>query len=56
MINKEKLLEISELQLSGKIEQMDEGKLNNFVQLLNSFSDNLPGLEKKNQRRSGYKE
>ena len=47
MINKEKLLEISELQLSGKIEQMDEGKLNNFVQLLNSFSDNLPGLEKK---------
>ena len=47
MIKKEKLLEISELQLAGKIEQMDEGKLNNFVQLLNSFSDNLPGLEKK---------
>jgi CheY-like chemotaxis protein len=47
MINKDKLLEISELQLSGKIEQMDEGKLNNFVQLLNSFSDNLPALEKK---------
>ncbi|WP_461247003.1 response regulator [Treponema sp. R6D11] len=47
MINKEKLLEISELQLAGKIEQMDEGKLNNFVQLLDSFSDNLPGLEKK---------
>jgi len=47
MINKDKLLEISELQLTGKIEQMDEGKMNNFVQLLNSFSDNLPGLEKK---------
>jgi CheY-like chemotaxis protein len=47
MIDKDKLLEISELQLTGKIEQMDEGKLNNFVQLLNSFSDNLPALEKK---------
>jgi CheY-like chemotaxis protein len=47
MINKDKLLEISELQLAGKIEQMDEGKLNNFVQLLNSFSDNLPAFEKK---------
>jgi CheY-like chemotaxis protein len=47
MINKDKLLGISELQLAGKIEQMDEGKLNNFVQLLNSFSDNLPALEKK---------
>jgi CheY-like chemotaxis protein len=47
MINKNKLLEISDLQLAGKIEQMDDSKLNNFVQLLNSFSDNLPGLEKK---------
>jgi len=47
MIDKDKLLGISELQLAGKIEQMDEGKLNNFVQLLNSFSDNLPALEKK---------
>jgi len=47
MINKDKLLGISELQLAGKIEQMDEGKLNNFVQLLNSFSDNLPAFEKK---------
>ena len=47
MINRENLLKISELNLAGKIEQMDEGKLSNFVQLLNSFSDNLPGLEKK---------
>jgi CheY-like chemotaxis protein len=47
MTDKNKLLGISELQLAGKIEQMDEGKLNNFVQLLNSFSDNLPSLEKK---------
>ena len=47
MINKEKLLGITELQLTGKIEQMDDGKMNNFVQLLNSFCDNLPGFEKK---------
>jgi len=47
MINRENLLKISELNLVGKIEQLDESKLNNFVQLLNSFSDNLPGLEKK---------
>jgi len=47
MINRENLLKISELNLAGKIEQMDEGKLSNFVQLLNSFCDNLPGLEKK---------
>ena len=47
MINRESLLKISELNLTGKIEQMDESKLSNFVQLLNSFSDNLPGLEKK---------
>jgi len=47
MINRERLLAISELNLAEKIEQMDEGKLSNFVQLLNSFCDNLPGLEKK---------
>jgi len=47
MTNTEKLLEISDLKLAGKIEQMDEGKLNNFIQLLNSFADNLPSIEKK---------
>jgi len=47
MINRSQLLKISELNLTGKIEQMDEGKLGNFVQLLNSFSDNLPSHEKK---------
>ncbi|WP_461251939.1 hypothetical protein, partial [Treponema sp. R8-4-B8] len=47
MINREQLLKISELKLTGKIEQMDEGKLNNFVQLLNSFTDNLPEIKKK---------
>ena len=47
MINRNQLLKISELNLTGKIEQMDEGKLGNFIQLLNSFSDNLPSYEKK---------
>ncbi|MDR2953008.1 MAG: response regulator [Treponema sp.] len=47
MINREQLLAISELNLADKIEQMEEGKLANYVQLLNSFTDNLPGLEKK---------
>jgi CheY-like chemotaxis protein len=47
MINRERLLAISELKLSGKIEQMEESKLANYVQLLNSFVDNLPSQEKK---------
>jgi HPt (histidine-containing phosphotransfer) domain-containing protein len=47
MINRNQLLKISDLNLTGKIEQMDEGKLGNFIQLLNSFSDNLPSYEKK---------
>ncbi|WP_461246081.1 response regulator [Treponema sp. R6D11] len=47
MNNRERLLAISELNLAGKIEQMEEGKLDNYVQLLNSFSDNLPTHEKK---------
>jgi len=47
MINRNQLLKISELNLNGKIEQMDDGKLGNFIQLLNSFSDNLPSHEKK---------
>jgi len=47
VINRDKLLAISELNLAGKIEQMEESKMANFVQLLNSFTDNLPGHEKK---------
>lgn len=47
MINRERLLAITELNLTGKIEQMEESKLENFVQLLNSFTDNLPAQEKK---------
>jgi len=47
MINREKLLAISELSLAGKIENMEESKLANFVQLLNSFVDNLQTQKKK---------
>jgi CheY-like chemotaxis protein/HPt (histidine-containing phosphotransfer) domain-containing protein len=47
MINRERLLAISELNLAGKIEKMEDGKLANYIQLLDSFTDNLPGLEKK---------
>jgi len=47
MIDRKKLLAISELNLAGKIEQAEESKLENFLQLLNSFTDNLPGFEKK---------
>ena len=47
MINREKLLAISELNLAGKIENMEESKLANFVQLLNSFVDNLQPQKKK---------
>jgi len=47
MINRERLLAISELKLTGKIEKMEDGKLANYVQLLNLFVDNLPEQKKK---------
>jgi len=47
MINRERLLAISELNLTGKIENMEESKLANYVQLLNSFVDNLQPQKKK---------
>jgi CheY-like chemotaxis protein/HPt (histidine-containing phosphotransfer) domain-containing protein len=47
MINREKLLAISELSLAGKIDHMEESKLANYVQLLNSFVDNLQPQKKK---------
>jgi CheY-like chemotaxis protein len=47
MINRKKLLAISELNLAGKIDTMEESKLANYVQLLNSFADNFPAREKK---------
>jgi CheY-like chemotaxis protein len=47
MITRKRLLTISELNLAGKIDSMDESKLANYVQLLNSFTDNFPVREKK---------
>jgi len=47
MINREKLLTISELNLAGKIDHMEDSKLANYVQLLNSFVDNLQPQKKK---------
>jgi CheY-like chemotaxis protein/HPt (histidine-containing phosphotransfer) domain-containing protein len=47
MINKEKLLEISELNLAGKIEQMNELDLKGYIQLLYTFTDNLPEQDKR---------
>jgi CheY-like chemotaxis protein len=46
MIDRERLLAIAALNLAGKINQLDgRGKLNKYVQLLNSFIENYPKLE-----------
>jgi CheY-like chemotaxis protein/HPt (histidine-containing phosphotransfer) domain-containing protein len=45
MINREQLLAITELNLAGRIGQMEEGRLNNYVQLLNQFTENYPEQE-----------
>jgi len=47
MISKEKLLEITELNLAGIIEQMNELNLKNYLQLLYTFTDNLPEQERR---------
>jgi len=47
MISKEKLLEISELNLAGKIEQMNDLDLKRYIQLLYTFTDNLPEQDKR---------
>ncbi|WP_461246082.1 response regulator [Treponema sp. R6D11] len=46
-INKDKLLAIAELKLAGKLEKMDENTFNDYVQLLNSFTENYPEQEEK---------
>jgi len=43
--SKEKLLKIQELKLAGKIEQMDDGGFTEFLQQLNSFTENYPEQE-----------
>jgi len=47
MIDREQLLAIRELNLAGKINQMGNGELNNYVRLLNSFTENFPEQEEK---------
>jgi CheY-like chemotaxis protein/HPt (histidine-containing phosphotransfer) domain-containing protein len=46
-VNKDKLLAIHELKLAGKIEQMDDNGLRDYIQLLNSFTENYPEQEEK---------
>ncbi|MDR0473276.1 MAG: response regulator [Treponema sp.] len=46
MINRERLLAISELKLAG-IQKMDEGKFEAYVRSLNSFIECLPAQEEK---------
>jgi CheY-like chemotaxis protein/HPt (histidine-containing phosphotransfer) domain-containing protein len=47
MINRKRLLAISELNLVGKIEKMEDDKLATYVQLINLFVDGLPEQKKK---------
>ena len=47
MVNKEQLLKISNLNLSGKIDQMDEGQLTEFAETLNMFIGGFPVQEEK---------
>jgi len=47
MISKEKLLEISELKLAGKIEQMNDSNLKKYNQLLYTFTNTLPEQDKR---------
>jgi CheY-like chemotaxis protein len=42
---KERLLEISELKLAGKIEQMEKEEFDNYIRLLDKFTDNFPTQE-----------
>jgi CheY-like chemotaxis protein len=46
MLNKERLLEITELKLAG-IQKMDENRLNDYAGSLNLFVENLPLQEEK---------
>ncbi len=47
MIDRERLLAITELNLAGKINQMGNGELNEYVRLLISFTENFPEQEEK---------
>jgi len=47
VINRERLLAISDLKLAGKLDDMDDSTLASYLQLLNSFSASLPDYEKR---------
>jgi CheY-like chemotaxis protein len=47
MVIRERLLAMAELNLAGKIGQMEDGKINDYVQLLNSFSEIFSVQEEK---------
>jgi len=47
MIDRERLLSIRELNLAGKIAQMGNGELDEYVRLLFSFTENYPEQEEK---------
>lgn len=47
MIKKERLLEISELNIAEKIKQMNDDDLKNYSELLNSFTESFPEYEEK---------
>jgi CheY-like chemotaxis protein len=47
MINRERLIAISGLKLADKIDQMEEDKLDGYIQLLNSFTENFQEQEEK---------
>ena len=47
MINKERLLAISELKLAGKIEDMNDEQMREYEDLLIAFIENFPGDEEK---------
>jgi CheY-like chemotaxis protein len=56
MITKERLLSITELNLAGKIEQMDEESLKNYSQLLSSFTHDFPEQEENIKAAIGKKD
>ena len=47
MVERERLLAIKELNLAGKINQMGNGELNNYIRLLLSFTETYPEQEEK---------
>jgi CheY-like chemotaxis protein len=47
MMDKKRLLAVSDLNIAGKINQMNDGQLQAYMGALNAFIDNFPAQEKK---------